>query len=111
MKGRCNAPGRFGRKFTYLPPCLLGIHSRPKTPVSTVFGKEPRLLCDLLLGEPPPPPDKEQPTLDHAANLLHDLHDIHNYARQHLKLASDRMKTRYDWATACLLPASCWFLA
>jgi hypothetical protein len=25
------------------------------------------------------------------------LHDIHNYARQHLKLASDRMKrTHYD---------------
>jgi hypothetical protein len=24
------------------------------------------------------------------------LHDIHNYARQHLKLASDRVKDRYD---------------
>jgi hypothetical protein len=24
------------------------------------------------------------------------LHDIHNYARQHLKLASDHMKTCYD---------------
>jgi hypothetical protein len=24
------------------------------------------------------------------------LHDIHQYARQNLKLASDRMKTRYD---------------
>jgi hypothetical protein len=24
------------------------------------------------------------------------LHDIHIYAREHLKLASDRMKTRYD---------------
>jgi hypothetical protein len=24
------------------------------------------------------------------------LHDIHHYARQNLKLASDRMKTRYD---------------
>jgi hypothetical protein len=24
------------------------------------------------------------------------LHNIHNYARQHLKLASDQLKTRYD---------------
>jgi hypothetical protein len=24
------------------------------------------------------------------------IHDIHDYARQHLKLASDRMKTQYD---------------
>jgi hypothetical protein len=27
------------------------------------------------------------------------LHDIHDYAWQHLKLASDRMKTQYDKLT------------
>ncbi|PNF29641.1 hypothetical protein B7P43_G16387 [Cryptotermes secundus] len=48
---------------------------------------------DLLFGVPP---DKEQPTTDYAGDLVDHLHDIHNYARQHLKLASDRMKTRYD---------------
>jgi hypothetical protein len=37
--------------------------------------------------------------MDHAVNLVDDLHDIHNYA-QNLKLVSDRMKTRYDWPTA-----------
>jgi hypothetical protein len=42
------------------------------------------------------PPDKELPTTDYAADVVDHLHDIHNYARQHLKLASDRMKTRYD---------------
>jgi hypothetical protein len=38
----------------------------------------------------------EGPTTDYAADLVDHLHDIHNYARQHLKMASDRMKTRYD---------------
>jgi hypothetical protein len=63
------------------------------TPACLVFGRELRLPCDLLFGAPL---DKERPTTDHAADLVGQLHDIHNYARQHLKLASDRMKTRYD---------------
>jgi hypothetical protein len=37
-----------------------------------------------------------RPTSGHAANLVDHLHDIHNYARQHLKLASDRMRTPSD---------------
>jgi hypothetical protein len=52
------------------------------TPAHLVFG----LPCDLLFEAPP---DKERPTTDYAE-------DIHNYAHQHLKLASDQMKTRYD---------------
>jgi hypothetical protein len=46
------------------------------------------------------PRDKKRPTIDHAANFLDHIHNIQNYARQHLKLASDRMKTDYDWPTA-----------
>jgi hypothetical protein len=42
------------------------------------------------------PPDKERPTTDFAAELVDQLQDIHNYARRNLKLASDRMKTRYN---------------
>ncbi|PNF24989.1 hypothetical protein B7P43_G08361 [Cryptotermes secundus] len=63
------------------------------TPAGLVFGRELRLPCDLLFGAPP---DKEQPNTDYAADLVDNLHDIHNYARKNLKLASDRMKTRYD---------------
>jgi hypothetical protein len=63
------------------------------TPASLVFGRELRLPCDLCFEVPP---DKNRPTTDYAADLVDHLHDIHNYARQHLKLASDRMKTRYD---------------
>jgi anaerobic selenocysteine-containing dehydrogenase len=58
-----------------------------------MFGRELRLPYDLLFGVPP---DKELPTTDYATDLMDHLHDIHNYARQHLKLASDQMKTRHD---------------
>jgi hypothetical protein len=49
------------------------------TPASLVFGRELRLPCELLFEATP---DKERPTTDYAADLLDNLHDIHNYARQ-----------------------------
>jgi hypothetical protein len=63
------------------------------TPASLVFGRGLRLPCNLLFGVTP---DKETPTTDYVADLMYHLHNIHNYACQHLKLASDRMKTQYD---------------
>jgi hypothetical protein len=68
------------------------------TPASLVFGRELRLPCDLLLGAPP---DKEVLRFNHAANSVDHLHGIHNYVRQHLNLASDRMDPRYDRMTNC----------
>jgi hypothetical protein len=55
--------------------------------------------CDLLFGAPP---DKERSTIDRMANLADHLHDIHNYALKHLKMASDRMKTPYDRLANCV---------
>jgi hypothetical protein len=69
------------------------------TLASIVFGREFQLPCDLLFGTPP---YKERPTIDHAANLVDHLHDIHSYARQHLKLAIDQMKTRYGRLANCV---------
>jgi transposase InsO family protein len=69
------------------------------TPASLLFGRELRLPSNLLFRTPP---DKEQPTIEHAANLVDHLRDIHNYARQHLRLASNRMKTRYDKLANCV---------
>jgi hypothetical protein len=40
-------------------------------------------------------PDKGRPTVSHATDLVDHLY-ISSYAHEHLKLASDRMKTRYD---------------
>jgi hypothetical protein len=62
-------------------------------PANLVFGRELRLPCDLLFGAPP---DKEQSTTDYASDLVERLHDTHQYARRNLKVASDRMKARYD---------------
>jgi hypothetical protein len=39
---------------------------------------------------------KEQSTTDHMADLVDQLHNLHHYTRQHLKVASDRMNARYD---------------
>jgi hypothetical protein len=62
------------------------------------IGRELQLPCSLLFGAPP---SKEQPTISHAKNLLDHLHDIHSYAHKHLKLASDKMKTRYNRLASC----------
>jgi hypothetical protein len=64
------------------------------TPASPVFGRELRLPCNLLFGHHLLLPSMERPKIDHAANLVNHLHDTHNYAGKHLKLASDRMRTR-----------------
>jgi hypothetical protein len=56
------------------------------TPANMVFGRELLLPCDLLFGAPP---DKEESTTDYAVNLAERLRDIHHFARQNLKKASD----------------------
>ena len=63
------------------------------TPANMVFGRELRLPCVLMFGASP---DKEQSVTDYAADLVERLHDTHHFARQHLEVASDRMKARYD---------------
>jgi hypothetical protein len=62
------------------------------TSARLVFRRELRLPCDLFGA----PPDKEKPTTDHTADLVDHQHDINNYTLQHLKLARDGIKTRYD---------------
>jgi hypothetical protein len=96
-KGRRIPPEGLGRKIAHH---LSSLHdSTGLTPASLVFGRKLRLPCDLLFGVPP---DKERPTIDHAANIVDHLHDIHSYVRQHLKLAIDLMKTRYDRLASCV---------
>jgi hypothetical protein len=62
------------------------------TPPNLVFRRELHLPCDLLFGAPP---DMERPSINHAADLMDQLHDVHDYPRQHLKLA-----TMTAWPTA-----------
>jgi len=41
-------------------------------------------------------PDKKLSTTDYAADRVERLHDNHQFARQHLKMARDQMYARYD---------------
>jgi hypothetical protein len=59
-----------------------------------IFGRELCLPCDVLFGAFP---NKKKSVTDNMADLVDLLHDIHHhFARQYLKVASDRMKDRYD---------------
>jgi hypothetical protein len=57
------------------------------TPASLISGRELQLPCDLIFGLTPV---KERHTTGYAADLVDHLHDVQNYACQHLKLANDR---------------------
>jgi hypothetical protein len=43
-----------------------------------------------------PPPNKEQFMTDYIADFMKQLHDTHQYAFQHLKVACKRMKAHCD---------------
>jgi hypothetical protein len=78
----------------FLMAYQLSIHETTGvTSAYMVFGRELRLPCHLMFGAPP---DKGQSMMDYSADLAERLRDNHNFARQHLKVASDRMKARYD---------------
>jgi hypothetical protein len=78
---------------------MASIHdSASLTPDNVVFGKEPRQPCDLLFGTHP---DKERTIINHTVDLVDRLHNFYNYACQHPKLASDRIKTPYDGLISC----------
>jgi hypothetical protein len=59
------------------------------TPTNSVWKRTPPALWPAIGG----PHDKEWPTSNH----MDWLHNIHNYNHQHLKLASDRKKTHYNF--------------
>jgi hypothetical protein len=59
------------------------------TPDSIVFERELSPPCDLLFVAFP---DKEKSTTDYETDLVEELHDIHHYAPQYLKMASEGMK-------------------
>jgi hypothetical protein len=41
-------------------------------------------------------PDKGKSMISYMADLMDQLHDMHHYVCQHLKVARDRMKACYD---------------
>ncbi|GBM00287.1 Retrovirus-related Pol polyprotein from transposon 297 [Araneus ventricosus] len=83
---------------THLPLFLLAYRSAELevtglTPAEMFFGRTLRLPCDILFGRPsetPYSPNK------YMKNLEARLESVHAFARERIKLASERMKTHYD---------------
>ncbi|GBL87157.1 Retrovirus-related Pol polyprotein from transposon 412, partial [Araneus ventricosus] len=64
------------------------------TPVDMLFGRTLRLPCDILFVRPSDTPSSPNEFLN---NLESRLESVHAFARERIKLASPRMKTRYDY--------------
>ena len=58
-----------------------------------LFGRERRLPYDLLFGRP-----RDTPSLpeEYLRDLQTPFEDVHNFARERISLATERMKTKYD---------------
>ncbi|GBM15589.1 Transposon Ty3-I Gag-Pol polyprotein [Araneus ventricosus] len=83
---------------THLPLFLLAYKSADHeasgcTPADMLFGRTLRLPCDILFGRPSDTPSSPNEYLN---NLEARLESVHAFARERIKLASERMKTRYD---------------
>ena len=65
-----------------------------ETPAIMMMGRNLRLPTDLFIGRP----EEEQPVQksEYVRNLYTRLEMVHNCARQHLKMKSDKMKSHYD---------------
>ncbi|GBN12768.1 Retrovirus-related Pol polyprotein from transposon 297, partial [Araneus ventricosus] len=83
---------------THLPLFLLAYRSAEHevsglTPAEMLFGRTLRLPCDILFGRPSETPSSPN---EYMKNLEARLESVHAFARERIKLASERMKTRYD---------------
>ena len=63
------------------------------TTAKVVFGRNLHLPVDLPLGQPV---KVVGPAVDNAEDLCAKLEHVHHFARDHLKMTSDKMKQRYD---------------
>lgn len=64
---------------------VFGHNTAALNPANLMFRRE-HLPFDLLFMAP----DNEQPTIDYTVDIMDQLRNIHSYAHQHLKVASDR---------------------
>ncbi|GBO11422.1 hypothetical protein AVEN_160862-1 [Araneus ventricosus] len=63
------------------------------TPAEMLFGRMLRLPCDILFGRPSETPSSPN---EYMRNLEARLESVHAFTRERIKLASERMETRYD---------------
>jgi transposase InsO family protein len=86
----------------YVPFCLMAyrssVHSATgHTPYKMMFGDDMRLPIDLVFGHPSGSENRLNENGNEYINKLKErLYDVHNFARNKLKLSSDVMKKNYD---------------
>ena len=68
--------------------------STKQTPAKLMFGREVNLPLDLLFGRPPN--EKVKSVDDYVEMLEKRLENVYEFARIRTRVASDRMKRRYD---------------
>ena len=64
------------------------------TPSLMLFGRELRLPCDLFVGHLPD--TLSSPEEEYLRDLLVCFEHVHNFDRERISLATERMKTRYN---------------
>lgn len=63
------------------------------SPSQMLFGHNLRLPCDLLFGRPPDAPSSPE---EYVEDLQARFEAVHNFARERISVATEKMKTRYD---------------
>ncbi|CAG2240186.1 unnamed protein product [Mytilus edulis] len=92
---RIQTPERLGRIYLFINVGLSVI----RTSCSMLFGREVNLPVDLILGRPETEKSPLYLKTVYAYELSKKLEVIHKFARNKLKLSSDRMKRNYDVGT------------
>ena len=64
------------------------------TPAKLTLGKDLELPIDLIYGQPEKEPAKT--VTEYAATMQEKVEQVHNFAREHIKMMSDKMKQRHD---------------
>ena len=66
-----------------------------ESPARMLFGREPQLPVDLMIGALPVEVVSEDPGVPYVVNLRDKLHVIHDLAHEHMLQASSRQKKMY----------------
>ena len=63
------------------------------TPAKLMLGRDLKLPIDLIYGRPEEP---AQTVTEYAATMQGKVEQVHNFAREHIKMMLDKMKQRHD---------------
>ena len=85
----------------YVPLVMMAYRSSVHDSINTspskmMFGREIRLPIDLIFGEPGSESDRTVYGTQYANDLRDRLNEVHEFARNRMRVASDAMKRKYD---------------